>query len=577
MDGAAAALPRVIRMHATALAVLLCVVQMLSAQTTYPVDAFRSPVDIPIVLSGTFGEPRSTHFHAGIDIKTQGVVNKRIYAIADGWVSRVKVSPYGYGKVLYITHPNGFTSVYAHLNAFSDSIQAWVRDQQYRLKQNEIDIDSIPDSVLVVRQGEVIARSGNTGGSGGPHLHFEIRDSLEQAINPLFFGYEVADSRPPTVSHVMIYDRSEGGWRSPVRSLRTQGSGESITLGAPVVVDRDAIGIGVHTYDRLNGAPNKNGIFGIRLYVDDSLIYHYQMGRFAFSESRYRHGHMDYALWREQRQSVHRCHRLPGNRLRCYPDLRGDGLVRLAGDAIASARLEVYDFAGNVSTVRFTLSYDASESFFDRRDATWVKRLEQGRSHAFRLPDVELKLPRDALFDDVFLTYERRERDGLSDAHVLHDPDEPLFREALVRVRYRPMDSVPTGKLLMVYEDDRGRRRSLGGIVDSQYVRARTKAFGTFYVDIDTTPPTIRPLNISEGKTMTWQDEIRFRIGDDLSGIREYDLFINGTWVPVYFDYKIPRLTYTIDDTVVDGENTLDLVVRDERGNGAAYSATFTY
>ena len=154
------------------------------AQNSYPQDYFQSPLEIPLILSGTFAELRSNHFHSGLDIKTQQQSGLKVMAAASGFVSRIKVSHFGYGKALYITHPNGYTTVYAHLQNFNPEIDAYIKHRQYKNESYEIEL--FPKAgELLVNNGDIVAYSGNTGGSGGPHLHFEIRNKQEHPMNPM--------------------------------------------------------------------------------------------------------------------------------------------------------------------------------------------------------------------------------------------------------------------------------------------------------------------------------------------------------------------------------------------------------
>ena len=257
-----------------------------SFSQNHPKDYFRSPLDIPLILSGTFGELRSNHFHAGIDLKTKGQSGLNVYAIADGYVSRIKVSPWGYGKAIYITHYNGYTSVYAHLMRYTGAIQDYVIDQQYL--QKSYDIELFPDSLeLKVQKGQIIGLSGNTGSSAAPHLHFEIRNSQNQyPQNGLQFGFDIKDDIPPIIKELKLYRQSK---KTQINGnnhdiiLETKGENGLYMLDQNIEVS-GPFSIGLNTYDLLNFASNKNGVFSIDVFVDSSLIYSHKMEEFGFHD-----------------------------------------------------------------------------------------------------------------------------------------------------------------------------------------------------------------------------------------------------------------------------------------------------
>ncbi|MEL6863785.1 MAG: M23 family metallopeptidase, partial [Bacteroidota bacterium] len=339
----------------------------------YPKDYFRSPVNRNIQLAGTFGELRPNHFHAGIDIK--GKVGETIYAVAEGYVARIKIQSGGYGKVLYIKHPNGYTSVYAHLQKMTKELEAYVKQFQYKRESFEVELFPSPGQFAFAK-GEPIAKMGVSGRSYGPHLHFEIRDTeTEKPINPLLFGLKVADNVPPKLHQLKAYflnDRRETLHSQTFKLIKTrQGyriKGDTLELGAW------RTGFGLKVYDHMTGVSNWNGIYSLQMFQDSVEVYSFEMETFAFSESRYINAHLDYEEQVSKKSYFNRCYRLPGNRLTIYPERIDGGVIQLHQNKSSEIRLLAKDLAGNSAELRF-----------------WVKRSE-------------VKAPREKLFT-YFLPY----------------------------------------------------------------------------------------------------------------------------------------------------------------------------
>ena len=297
---------------------LVCFSLYCKGQINYPENIFRSPLDIPLVLSGTFGELRSNHFHYGIDIKTQQREGLPIYAIGDGTITRIKISLWGYGKALYIEHPNGYTSVYGHLQKFSPEIETYIKKIQYNKKSYKLEV--FPDyGEIKIKKGKIIAYGGNTGGSFGPHLHFEIRNSIsEQPTNPLLYGFNVSDAVNPTLSGLYGYPLSENAVinqsenRVQLSFLRQKDG----ALLADKIYAIGTIGIGINVYDQQDLATNKNGVYSVQLLVNGKIYSDYNFKNLSFSESRYINTFIDYAYFSKYKQRIQLCFRTPENRFK---------------------------------------------------------------------------------------------------------------------------------------------------------------------------------------------------------------------------------------------------------------------
>ena len=321
-------------------------------------------MDIRLLLSGTFGEIRANHFHSGIDIKTGGVEGAAVYAIADGYVSRIKVSAFGYGKAIYVTHPNGYVSVYGHLNRYNKTIGDYVRSEQYR--QENFEIELFPaEGTLPVRKGEIIAYSGNSGSSGGPHLHFEIRDGATQKIiNPLLFGYEVKDIYKPKITSIKIYPEDA--------SSRVNGSGKSIRYlvegwgtehrlaNSPVIRLSGNISFAIQVHDQQNDTDNKNGPYSVTLFIDSVEVFRFKMEIFAFDETRYVNSMLDYEEYVRNNVRLQRTKIDPGNKLGIYDEVMNKGVFRFNDTLTHLLRYEVSDVAGNIASLSFRVNLKKS-------------------------------------------------------------------------------------------------------------------------------------------------------------------------------------------------------------------------
>lgn len=540
-------------------------------------SGFRSPLDIPLNLSGNFGEFRNNHFHTGLDIKTQGKEGLAVFAVTGGCVSRIRVGAYGYGNALYIDHPNGYTSVYAHLSKFNPAIEDYLKDAQYALESWEVDLYPAAGS-LCVDSSEVIARSGNSGSSGGPHLHFEIRETeSEFPVNPLLWDFPVADHRAPIIKGILITPLTDSSHVMGTRRdqvFETSGSSGKVALyRADAVNVGGPVGIGIHTIDYLDGNSNTCGIYKIRLFSDDELIYEQIIDRLDFSVNRQLNAHADFRRMRENRAHFHRTFTLPENRLPIYKTIRGNGAITLAPRSIERIRAEVYDVHGNKSEVEFTLKHAPTPT--QNEDLL----LPEGavlfafdRANSLRGDSCAIFVPEGRLYDDAYtwITQVNRSARGI-DLYSAHyevgNRFEPLHDTFLLRLTAREVHQHLQDKLLVVaYDADRRRYSARGGRYHRGVVTARVKEFGEFALALDTVAPSIRLLRADAQR-------IEFKITDDLSGIESIRATVDGRWIRMHYD---PKRNLIWHDSANDGRYThqgqkLKLEVTDERGNTAVW------
>lgn len=553
------------------------------SQRSYPKGYFRSPIDFPIQLSGAFGDIRTNHFHSGIDIRTESVEGKPVYAAADGYVSRIFISPYGFGKALYVTHPNGFTTVYGHLKSFNRAIGSWIRSRQYEKESFEIDTP-VEAGILKVRKGEIIAYSGNSGSSGGPHLHFEIRDSpTQEVINPLFFGFPVTDVSPPRIGSLRIYpydDRSMVNFVTAAATFRAEGS-----AGKYKLVTTDTIRVsgnlyfGIEVSDEPEGGSIRSGVNSIVLMVDSTECFSQEIDRFSFSETRYVNALIDYALMVTDNRKVQRSYLAANNKLDIYGPVINRGIMNFTDSRAHRIRYTIKDASGNVSRLEFWVrSHPPAPIRKENEKAKEGTFFSCKVSNRFAGPGIDLEIPADALYEDLWFLYSVLEPPVLckSPVHVIHNPTVPLQKAATLSIR---PDSIPpelASRAVIVKIGENGKFESMGGEWEEGAVTTRIREFGRYSIRLDTVPPVIRAVNLYPGKTVTRQNSFLVKISDNLSGISSYRGTLNGKWILMDYDAKNNLLKYEFDDRIHPGKNLFRLVVSDGRGNRSAYEATVT-
>lgn len=547
----------------------------------YPKDYFRSPLDIPLSLSGNFGEVRTNHFHSGIDLRTGGREGLKTYAIADGYVSRIKVSPYGYGKALYITHPNGYVSVYGHLKDYNGAIAEYVQKAQYEKESFEIELFPAKDE-LKVTKGQVIAFTGNTGSSGGPHLHFEIRDEkTEHIINPLAFGLKVADNVKPRIKSVAVYpleENSEVNGRNKTKTIKVAYSkgNHSLPAGESITVS-GAIGFAIETYDGENNSPGPNGVYRVELYVDDNKIYSHQFETFSFDQTRYVNAFIDYAGKRASGHTLQRSFLLKNNQLNIYSDISNRGVINFTDSAYHKVKYILSDYYGNTTTLEIKVKSKPPRPAKPIYLADIEKRFDCMKESNYTSEDVKINLPANALYEDVEFKWSKS-RDtmpgAISPTHYVHDPDVPVHVPYTLSIKTKLIPHSLQSKALIVSLN--GRKSPEGGEYVDGWITTKLKSFGKYTVMLDTIAPIIKPVNIYQGKNLSNARTIAVKIDDNLSGIMEYRATIDDKWILMEYEPKQSLLYYTFNETVGKGEHTFKLEVLDNRRNIEKYEAKFT-
>lgn len=561
---------------------LLLITSSITFSQEYPQNYFRSPLDIPLFLSGNFGELRSNHFHAGLDIKTQGVEGQKVFAVAEGFISRIKVSPYGYGNAIYVTHPNGYTSVYGHLKKYNDQITTYIKENQYKKESFAIQLFP-PPFMFQVNKGDIIAYSGNSGGSGGPHLHFEIRDTkTEHPINPLFFGFKILDNIKPDIYALTVFPLNDtsfvNGANKTVRFKATGSNGiYKLYPNNPILLQGE-FGFGIETVDRMNGTGNKYGLHNIKLLKNNQVVFEQQIDEFAFNEGRFINSHIDYKTYASRRRRVQKSFTQPGNKLRIYRKIENNGIQRITKNS--QYAYAASDLNGNISTLTFNIeAYD-----FNKPKTTGsiknkaVQFFSFKERNSFVTDNLLVDLPANVLYEDTYFEYREEPAiaGAISPTYWIHNHYTPLHKKITVSIKMPPLSSALKEKAYIFSTIDGKGKYPEGGKWNGNNISVKTRSFGGYGVAIDSIVPIIKPVNIFNGANMRGKWSITAVIKDGHSGIDSYRATVDGNWVLMQYDAKNKKLTYYFDENVGQGKHVFELTVKDGVGNRKTYKAEFT-
>lgn len=553
------------------------------SQPLEPIDAnyYAAPLKIPFFLAGNFAELRPNHFHAGIDIKTQGRTGLPVFTAAEGTVSRISISPSGYGNALYINHPNGTTTVYGHLESFAPQIADYIRKIQYEKETFSID-QQVPAGTLPVKKGEQIAKSGNAGSSGGPHLHFEIRRTKEEILlNPLLFHMPVKDKVKPLIQSLMVYpvsdDAGVSGKQQPQR-FETILTGNSYQLkNKQAIPVWGKIGFGLQAVDLLDGSPNKCGIYSIKLCIDNEVIYSFAMDNLVIDETKYINSHLDYEQAIRTGRRFYRTWLEPGNKLSIYSIAEKRGIFKATDNKPHQVRYEVTDAYGNATSLAFTIQ--SKETSFTPAESKG-ELFKYNRNNHIRNDNIEFSIPEGALYEDVDFIYEKKPGNPkfYSSVFQLHDPYTPLHFACPLRIKAVNLPANLESKVMLAQVDPvSGRIYSGTGKYVDGWVEGNIRVLGNYALVVDTQAPKIVSLSIADKKPLKDANKLKFRITDNLSGIETFRGTIDGKWVLFEYDLKNNLISYTFDKSRMQfGKNhTLNLEVADYKGNTSTYKANF--
>jgi murein DD-endopeptidase MepM/ murein hydrolase activator NlpD len=562
------------------LIILTYISQYLPGQLPENSGYFSSPLDIGLILSGNFAEIREGHFHSGIDIKTQGVTGQKVLASADGYISRIKIESGGYGKTLYLAHPNGKTTVYAHLDRFRNDINDYVRSIQYARNLHAVNIYPGKDE-WPVKKGDLIAFSGNSGYSFGPHLHFEIRNSGNQnPENVLRYGFNIKDTISPKFFSLWMYSFLPDGRGNNINGHTeielTRTNGRFVPRQPGPLAINGPVGFGIEAYDFLNSGNNRCGLYSIELMVDDKRRFLMIMDEYSFNESRYINSFIDYGEQHTNDRNIQKLFLDPNNRLSMYEEVSNRGLIDAVEPDTHLVRIIIKDVSRNSSELTFRI---ISKTPATEPPPAMDHPFRYDQANAFDTDGVFIRLPSFSLYTDINFSYlkETMTAPFLSDVHHICNPAVPVHSNYEIAIMPAGMHDTLKPCALIISIDEEGKTSSMGGEWKEGYLHAQVNHFGTFAVGLDTVAPSIIPINISSGVDMSGQSSARFSVADDLSGIKSYDGYIDNKWALLEYEAKNDLIFYIFDKDRLSGGtmHELELYIIDNKDNLSYYYAEF--
>jgi len=530
---------------------------------------FDNPMKLDLIISGNYGELRPNHFHSGIDFKTNGREREKIYSITDGYVSRINISPWGYGKSVYITHPNGYTSVYAHISNYNIEIETYIKSLQYKNKTYSIDT-LLPKGFITIKKGEFIAFSGNTGNSFGPHLHFEIRTTnTEHPVNPLLFGYNIKDNKAPKIYSLVTYNLNSD-LNNPDKNISTLYKLTNSYLTKDTIYVNRKTGMGIEVYDFVDLSTNKCAPYKLSLYKNNILIYSIVADEFDFSEKRYVNAHIDYARYLKNRKKIHKLYVEPNDKFSLYKNVVNRGIIELHNNETANIKIIAEDFNKNKTEIKFVIS---AKNHNEKKILKSRYILNYNKENIFANDSIKITIPNNALYNnlDFKYLYLAKNKYRISSEYI------PLFKKIKVELKPFGLEKKYFSKTVIIRISKKGHIQALPSKYNGKYFSTYSDKFGVFSLMIDTIKPRIKPVNIFPDAKFIKDNKIRVKITDNLSGIKSYNAYIDGKWVLFEYDAKKANLTYYFDNKVPANEtyHNLKIIVKDSVGNTAIYKVRF--
>ncbi|MGV3767302.1 MAG: M23 family metallopeptidase [Chitinophagaceae bacterium] len=558
---------------------LLPVKAQLFPATAYPQNFFRNPLNIPISLSGNFGELRSNHYHMGLDLKTQARENLPVHAAADGYVARIKVEPGGFGRAIYLNHPNGLTTLYAHLNDFYPELERYVREQQYKQESWPVYLD-IPPTLFPVKKGQFIAYSGNTGGSGGPHVHFEIREtSTDKCINPMLFGLPITDNVAPSILRLSLYDRNRSVYEQsptlyPVKKL----GGKYVTTPTVISTSLEKVSFAITSFDTHTGSSNLNGVYSMVLYDNDKAVNGFRMEKIGYEDTRYLNAHIDYRTKANGGPWLQHLAELPGYINSVYRTFSGNGVIDLSDGAIHDIRIEVRDADGNLSTLSFKIRQTAP---YKPVAPAAGKRFYPLMLDVYESEDLEFFLGEQSLYDSVSINHTRSVTaapDIVSAVHTIGAAYIPLQDYFAVRILPNKQITAEQKQRTLMQRITGAKKQVVKVEWQQDWAFAKFRDFGVFRLVVDEQPPVIVPVGFTDATAATYLKTAKrfvFTVKDNYEQWQNFSAELDGKWLRFTND-KGRNYIYPVDERCGPGAHELKITVEDIAGNKTEKVYRFT-
>ncbi len=548
----------------------------------YPQGYFQYPVGAAIGLNANFGELRPNHYHMGLDCKTDKKQNMPVYAAADGYIAKIKIEPSGFGRAIYINHPNGFTTLYAHLNDFFPALEKYVKEQQYKQESWKIFID-IPRDSFPVKKGEFIAWSGSTGGSEGPHVHFEIRDTkTDKVLNPLLFGFPIIDNVPPSIIRLAVYDRCVSTYnQSPKLYSLKLVKGVYVPASPLIILNTDKVSFGISAFDKYNGSTNNNGIFEADLFDNNEAIAGFQLDSITYDETRYLNAHIDYKLKAAGGPYVEHLSRLPGYPQGVYKDIKSDGVINLEDDSAHQIKIVVKDTYGNASVLQFEIRRGIiKESTGLKHTDSYSQETEfyPGFVNVFDKDDIQLILGENELYDSIRFAYTKKASSTPHSVSALHIVQSGLVPvHGYFAIKLKTNITIPdTLKDKIILQRQWGDKTDIIKPVRiGNWYAGQFRNFGSFQLLIDESPPTITALGFRENANLSHTSQIIIGAKDNNKEIKNFRAELDGKWLRFTNDKELAFI-YKFDEMCPSGKHELKIIAEDEAGNSTTKTFHFT-
>ena len=535
-------------------------------------SGFHSPLAIPLALSANFGELRPNHFHMGVDFKTNGVEGIQLYAIENGFISRVKVSLYGYGKVIYIDHPNGITSVYAHCSKFKGELDSLVIKAQEKEQNFEIEIYFTPTDIPV-KKGELIALSGNSGSSTAPHLHFELRDTeTEIALNPLVYGFNIADHVAPEIKALKVYGVTAEGYQIPGKAKISPVSkgkfgyyigGDQLLIPADYCSEKGGVGFAFEVVDHVDNSQNACGLYASILQTEKDTLFSQKLDRISFDESRFVNSHKDYLEYSKSKRKFHKSYKTHYNPLEIYKSGKSGILFLKPADSL-QLTYTVTDPTANHSELKFKLKVSSGKLFSTVNLFPSWKYLFPDSTYAFQGENAYFSAQKYTFYEPTLKNL------SLNGTFTFGDPAAPIQNPITVKLKLPVKSTVPSSKYFIRVVTAGGKRHSLLSNLEQNWLVAESKYLGTFQLVVDTIPPAVKPLNFAGAEELISKNRLTWKVTENETEIKEYDLFIDGKWEILEYETKG---NYFIFNPFIplSGKHSFQLVVKDSCGNATIW------